>query len=86
MMGNPKLLLLDEPSMGLSPKFIEEVFKVISKIHSDGHTIVLVEQNARAALSIADRAFVIEVGSIVLEGNALDLLDNPKVRSAYLGG
>ena len=86
MMGNPKLLLLDEPSMGLSPKFTEEVFKVISKIHADGHTIVLVEQNARAALSIADRAFVIEVGSIVLEGNALDLLENPKVRSAYLGG
>lgn len=86
MMGNPKLLLLDEPSMGLSPKFTEEVFKVISKIHADGHTIVLVEQNARAALSIADRAFVIEVGSIVLEGNALDLLEDPKVRSAYLGG
>lgn len=86
MMGRPKLILLDEPSMGLSPKFTEEVFGVISQIHADGHTIVLVEQNAKAALSIADRAFVIEVGEIVLEGKASDLLEDPKVRSAYLGG
>lgn len=86
MMSQPRLLLLDEPSMGLSPKYTEEVFKVISKIHADGQTVLLVEQNARAALSVADRAFVIEVGSIVMEGNARDLLEDPKIRSAYLGG
>ncbi|MDY4610216.1 MAG: ABC transporter ATP-binding protein [Sphaerochaetaceae bacterium] len=86
MMARPKLLLLDEPSMGLSPRYTEEVFKVVSRIHADGQTVVLVEQNAKAALSVADRAFVIEVGSIVLEGPAQKLLQDPKVRAAYLGG
>nr|WP_223292833.1 ABC transporter ATP-binding protein [Breznakiella homolactica] len=86
MMARPRMLLLDEPSMGLSPKFTEEVFKVIQKISRDGQTIILVEQNAKAALGVADRAFVIEVGQIVLEGKASELLSNPKVKSAYLGG
>ena len=86
MMSRPKLLLLDEPSMGLSPKYTEEVFNVISRIHKSGQTIVLVEQNAKAALAVADRGFVIEVGSIVLEGPSQEILENPAVRSAYLGG
>jgi ABC-type branched-subunit amino acid transport system ATPase component len=86
MLSRPRLLLLDEPSMGLSPKLVEEVLEVVRKIHETGQTIVLVEQNAKAALAVADRAFVLEVGEIVLEGLASELLDNPKVKTAYLGG
>jgi branched-chain amino acid transport system ATP-binding protein len=86
LMARPTLLLLDEPSMGLSPKYVEEVFNVLNKIHHDGQTLLLVEQNAKAALSVAERAFVVEVGSIVLEGCVDALEKDPKVRSAYLGG
>ncbi|MFZ2635861.1 MAG: ABC transporter ATP-binding protein [Rectinemataceae bacterium] len=86
LMSKPKLLLLDEPSMGLSPKLVEEVLEVVRKIHEEGRTVLLVEQNAKAALNVADRAFVIETGELVLEGSASDLLHNPKVKNAYLGG
>jgi len=79
------LLLLDEPSMGLSPRLVGEIFRMIAEINKAGTTILLVEQNASMALSIADRAYVLETGEIALEGKASDLLDDPKVRAAYLG-
>jgi len=85
MMSKPKILLLDEPSMGLSPIFVSEIFDIIKKLHESGTTILLVEQNAKAALSIADRAYVLENGKVVLEGTGKELLDNPKVKDAYLG-
>jgi len=85
LMSRPKLLLLDEPSMGLSPILTEEIFRIIKEINSQGTTILLVEQNALMALSIANRAYVLETGSIVLQGNAADVRDNPQVRNAYLG-
>jgi len=86
MMGRPELLLLDEPSMGLAPLIVREIFSVIKQLNESGTTILLVEQNAKAALNVADHAFVIETGEIVLEGLARDLMDNPKVKEAYLGG
>lgn len=86
LMGRPELLLLDEPSMGLAPLIVREIFSVIKHLNESGTTILLVEQNAKAALNIADHAFVLETGEIVLEGLAHDLLDNPKVKEAYLGG
>ncbi len=86
MMGRPELLLLDEPSMGLAPLIVREIFSVIKQLNESGTTILLVEQNAKAALKVADHAFVIETGEIVLEGLARDLMDNPKVKEAYLGG
>ena len=86
LMSRPKLLILDEPSMGLSPLFVKEIFEVIKQLKEKGTTILLVEQNAKMALSISDRAYVIETGEIVLEGNAKDLLHNDKVKKAYLGG
>jgi len=86
MMGRPELLLLDEPSMGLAPLIVREIFSVIKQLNESGTTILLVEQNAKAALHVADHAFVIETGEIVLEGLARDLMDNPKVKEAYLGG
>lgn len=85
LMSRPKLLILDEPSMGLSPLFVKEIFEVIKKLKEKGTTILLVEQNARMALSISDRAYVIETGKIILEGNAKDLLHNDNVKKAYLG-
>jgi branched-chain amino acid transport system ATP-binding protein len=85
LMSQPKLLLLDEPSMGLSPILVREIFDMIREINRMGTSILLVEQNAYMALSIAHRAYVLETGSIVLEGRAEDLRENPKVRSAYLG-
>lgn len=85
LMSNPKLLLLDEPSMGLAPIVVEEIFEIIKNIRSDGTTILLVEQNANAALQIADRGYVLETGSIVLSGKADDLLHDDAVRKAYLG-
>jgi len=85
LMGAPRLLLLDEPSMGLAPLLVQEVFDVIRTLQSQGMTILLVEQNALAALDIADRAYVLETGSITLSGTGQELIDNPKVRSAYLG-
>ena len=86
LMSRPKLLILDEPSMGLSPLFVKEIFEVIKKLKDQGTTILLVEQNAKMALSISYRAYVIETGKITLEGKASDLLHNDSVKKAYLGG
>jgi branched-chain amino acid transport system ATP-binding protein len=86
LMGRPELLLLDEPSMGLAPLIVREIFSVIKKLNDTGTTILLVEQNAKAALKVANHAFVLETGEIVLQGLAQDLLNNPKVKEAYLGG
>jgi len=85
LMSRPKLLMLDEPSLGLAPLLIRAVFRVIEQIHGDGTTILLIEQNARAALQVADYGYVIETGSIVLEGTGQDLLDDERVKKAYLG-
>jgi len=85
MMSLPKLLMMDEPSMGLSPILVEEIFSIIREINRGGTTVLLVEQNAHMALSIADRAYVMETGEIVLEGSAADLSHHPLVKRAYLG-
>lgn len=85
LMSRPELLLLDEPSMGLAPILVEEIFSIISRINGDGVSILLVEQNAAMALSIANRGYVLETGKIALEGTASELLANPQVQSAYLG-
>jgi branched-chain amino acid transport system ATP-binding protein len=85
LMSRPDLLLLDEPSMGLSPILVEEIFRIIAEINSQGTSILLVEQNASMALSIANRAYVLETGRIVLEGDAREVANNPQVKSAYLG-
>lgn len=86
LMGRPEMLLLDEPSMGLAPLLVKEIFSVIKQLNESGVTILLVEQNAKAALKVSQHAFVLETGEIVLSGNAGDLLDDPKVKAAYLGG
>ncbi len=86
LMARPKLLLLDEPSMGLAPILVDEIFSIIQRINKDGTTILLVEQNAFKALSIADRAYILETGAIVKTGAASDLISDDSVRSAYLGG
>lgn len=86
LMAKPKLLLLDEPSMGLAPLVVQEIFAVIEKLRQEeGTTILLVEQNAKAALKMADRGYVLETGKVILEGAAGDLLENPEVQRAYLG-
>ncbi|AGH40432.1 ABC transporter ATP-binding protein [Bifidobacterium thermophilum] len=85
MMSRPNTILMDEPSMGLSPKLVKEIFRIIEKLHEEGITVLLVEQNAKMALSIADRAYVLETGRITMEGKASDLLHDEKVRKAYLG-
>lgn len=85
LMSRLSLLLLDEPSMGLSPLFVKEIFDTIKRLNENGTTILLVEQNAKMALSIADRAYVLETGKIIMEGPAKDLQDDPKVKKAYLG-
>ena len=86
MMSKPKLLLLDEPSMGLSPLLVKEIFRIIKEINSRGTTILLVEQNAKMALSIAERAYVLETGKIVLNGTGEELLKSEDIKKAYLGG
>jgi branched-chain amino acid transport system ATP-binding protein len=86
LMGSPKLLLLDEPSMGLAPVLVEMIFETIEKINKQGTTILLVEQNALAALNVADRAYVLESGSIKMSGKAKELISNDEVTKAYLGG
>ncbi len=86
LMSNPKLLMLDEPSMGLAPILVEEIFDIISSLHELGTTILLVEQNAKMALSIADRAYVLETGNTTMSGKASDLANDDRVRKAYLGG
>jgi branched-chain amino acid transport system ATP-binding protein len=85
LMARPSLLLMDEPSLGLAPILVEEVFRVIQEIHSEGVTLLLIEQNAQAALAIADYGYVMESGSIVLQGKGTDLLHDEAVRRAYLG-
>ena len=86
LMAKPKVLLLDEPSMGLAPLFVQEIFDIIVKIREMGTTILLVEQNANMALQIANRAYVIETGNIVLSGSAAELMQSDEVKKAYLGG
>ena len=85
LMANPKILLMDEPSMGLSPILVKEIFRIIETLHEKGITILLVEQNAKVALSISTRAYVLETGSIAMSGNAQALLEDDRVRKAYLG-
>lgn len=85
MMSRPKIMLMDEPSMGLSPLLVGEIFEIIQELNRDGMTILLVEQNAKMALSIADRAYVLETGHVVMDGQAKDMLEDDKVRRAYLG-
>lgn len=85
LMSNPKILLMDEPSMGLSPLLVNEIFHIIHEVSADGTTVLLVEQNAKKALSIADRAYVLETGRISLEGKASELINDEKVKKAYLG-
>ena len=85
LMAEAQLVLLDEPSMGLAPMLVEEIFNVLKRINEEGKTILLVEQNAEMALQLANYAYVLEVGNITMEGNAKDLLKDPKVKAAYLG-
>lgn len=85
LMSHPRIILMDEPSMGLSPIFVNEIFDIIKEVSSGGTTVLLVEQNAKKALSISDRAYVLETGKIVLEGMAEDLLNNDSIKKAYLG-
>lgn len=85
LMSKPKIILMDEPSMGLSPIMVNEIFDIIRSVSESGTTVLLVEQNAKKALSIADRAYVLETGNIVLEGNAKDLLEDDSIKKAYLG-
>ena len=85
LMSKPKIILMDEPSMGLSPILVNEIFDIIRAVSESGTTVLLVEQNAKKALAIADRAYVLETGKIVLEGNAKDLLEDDSIKKAYLG-
>ncbi|MDD3193843.1 MAG: ABC transporter ATP-binding protein [Oscillospiraceae bacterium] len=86
LMSRPKVIMLDEPSMGLAPILVEEIFNIIQNLHQSGTTILLVEQNAQAALSVADRGYVLETGKIVLSGTGAELLGAPEIKKAYLGG
>ncbi len=85
LMSKPEIVLMDEPSMGLSPLLVKEIFSIIKSLHEAGTTILLVEQNAKMALSIADRAYVLETGSISMSGNAKDMLEDDRIKKAYLG-
>ncbi len=85
LMGRPSIMLLDEPSMGLAPRLVTAIFDIVRKLRDDGTTILLVEQNARAALAIADRAYVLEVGRVVLQGSSSELIEDQEVKRAYLG-
>ena len=86
LMSKPKLLMMDEPSMGLAPILVEQIFDIIAELHASGTTILLVEQNAQMALSVADRAYVLGTGKITISGSAKDVLEDDRVREAYLGG
>ena len=86
LMSHPKLLMLDEPSMGLAPILVEQIFEIIQNLHKSGTTILLVEQNAQAALSVADRGYVLETGKVVTTGTGRELLASPAIKKAYLGG
>jgi len=85
LMSRPRVLLLDEPSMGLAPLFVKQIFEIIGKVRDEGVTVLLVEQNAHAALAIANRAYVLETGEVTLSGAARDLADDASVKAAYLG-
>ena len=85
LMARPRLLMLDEPSMGLAPRMVTQVYDILAELKAQGTTILLVEQNARAALKVADRGYVLETGRIILDGTAADLRDDPEVQRAYLG-
>lgn len=85
LMSHPKIILMDEPSMGLSPLYVNEIFKIIEEISASGTTVLLVEQNAKKALSIANRAYVLETGKVVLEGQAQELINDDSIKKAYLG-
>lgn len=85
LMSRPKLLLLDEPSMGLSPILVKEIFDIIKEVNESGVTVLLVEQNAKMALSVSNRAYVLETGKVVMEGSAASLMEDPRVKKAYLG-
>jgi len=85
LMARPKVLLLDEPSMGLSPIMVDKIFEVVNDIHQRGTTVLLVEQNASRALSVANRGYVMDSGEVTMEGPARELLEDPRVRAAYLG-
>ena len=85
LMSKPKLMMLDEPSMGLAPILVDQIFDIIQELHESGVTILLVEQNAQMALSVADRAYVLETGRIAMSGDASELLQNDDVQKAYLG-
>ncbi len=86
LMSRPKMILMDEPSMGLAPILVEQIFDIIKTINEQGVTILLVEQNAKRALEVAHRGYVLETGKIVAEGSGEELLKNPRVKAAYLGG
>ena len=86
LMSRPKLLLMDEPSMGLAPILVERSFEIIQQVHESGVAVLVVEQNANVSLSIADRGYVLEAGQLTLQGPAQELLANPSLRAAYLGG
>ena len=86
LMSHPKLLMLDEPSMGLAPILVEQIFEIIKNLHAAGKTILLVEQNAQAALTVADRGYVLETGKVVTTGSGAELLSSPAIKKAYLGG
>ena len=86
LMSHPKLLMLDDPSMGLAPILVEQIFEIIKNLHAAGKTILLVEQNAQAALSVADRGYVLETGKVVTTGSGAELLSSPAIKKAYLGG
>lgn len=85
LMSNPKIMLMDEPSMGLSPILVKEIFSIIDDLHKSGITVLLVEQNAKKALSVADRAYVLETGTITMSGKASDMLNDERIKKAYLG-
>ena len=84
LMSHPRMIVMDEPSMGLSPIYVNEIFDIIQKINADGTTVLLVEQNAKKALSIAHKAYVLETGNIALSGDAKELINNDQVKKAYL--
>jgi len=86
LMSNPEVVMLDEPSLGLAPILVNEIFSIIRKINEMGKTVLLIEQNAFAALSIANYAYILEVGKIILEGEGKQMLNDPRVKEAYLGG
>jgi branched-chain amino acid transport system ATP-binding protein len=85
LMSKPRLLLLDEPSLGLAPLFVREIFNHVTRLHQQGMTVLLVEQNARIALSVADRAYVLQTGEVRMEGPALELMEDPEIKRFYLG-